>query len=319
LRRGAGATFRQSVIGLDYFGPGTFLGGKVGGSIRMDFYDGAVEGASPPLRVRTASVDVEWKNRSLRAGVEKPIFNPREPNSLLQVGLSPLTASGNLWRWQPQIVYEERLPLGAGTTLRAQIGALQTSEDVGVTGTAATLVRRRRPGLEGRFELGRRLDQERRLEFAPGFHVSKSQIPGFDIPSRLFSFDWFANPWQKLELTGVFFNGQNVHHFGALRQGFRLDATGRPVAAHGRGGWSQATILAANRLTFNFMAGVHDDRDSDLSRDNIGRNLTFGGNVMVRLAPNVVVSFEWLRTRTDYIGTGQRLLNRYDLALAYLF
>ena len=40
-------------------------------------------------------------------GLEKPIFNPREPSSLAQVGISPLTGTGNLWLWLPQVRVEQ--------------------------------------------------------------------------------------------------------------------------------------------------------------------------------------------------------------------
>jgi hypothetical protein len=38
-----------------------------------------------------------------------------------------------------------------------------------------------------------------------------------------------------------------------------------------------------------------------------------------KLAPNILAAFEASQTRTDYISSGLRLNNHYDLALAYLF
>jgi hypothetical protein len=40
---------------------------------------------------------------------------------------------------------------------------------------------------------------------------------------------------------------------------------------------------------------------------------------MYRLAPNVILSLEALQVRTNYIGSGIRLNNHYDLAVAYQF
>ena len=311
------ATFRQSVFGLEFHGPRTVFGGTVRGSLNMDFYDGLTEGNIVPLRIRTAAIEINWKNTGLLAGIQKPIFNPREPNSLSYVVISPLTGSGNLWRWQPQVRLEQRLPFSSATGLTAQIGVLQTSEDFGAQ--AIPTLRRRRPGLEGRFELAHHFDDTRRIEIAPGFHTSTTQVAGASVPSRLVSFDWFANPWSRLEFSGFFFNGQNVHHFGALRQGFRILPAGGVIPVHSRGGWAQFTLLATDRLSFNVFGGVHDDRESDLLRGAIGRNHSHAANVMYRLAPNVVVSFEGMQIRTHYIGSGTRLFNRYDLALAYLF
>ena len=312
-----GATFRQSVFGLEFNGPQAIWGGKVRGSLMTDFYDGATEANAPPIHIRTASIEINWKTTSLLAGLQKPIFNPREPNSLMTVGISPLTASGNLWRWQPQVRLDQRAIFSPSTELRAQVGVYQTSEDSGVP--ANPVLRRRRPGFEGRFELAHRFDDTRRIEVAPGFHFSTTQVGGLSVPSRLASIDWFTNPWSRLEFSGFLFNGQNIHHFGAFRQGFRLLPSGEAIPVHSRGGWGQFTILATDRLSFNLFGGIHDDRESDLARGAIGRNRSHAGNVMYRLAPNVIVSFEALQTRTTYIGAGERLLNRYDLALAYLF
>ncbi|HEY1336066.1 MAG TPA: hypothetical protein VGF59_01085, partial [Bryobacteraceae bacterium] len=98
----AGATLRQTIVGLDFRGPGTFAGGTVHGSVYMDFFSGTAP-LNQTMRFRTGSVELQWKTRSLMAGIEKPIFNPRESSSLAQVGVSPFIGVGNLWLWLPQI------------------------------------------------------------------------------------------------------------------------------------------------------------------------------------------------------------------------
>ncbi len=316
-----GATFRQSIIGLEYRGPATLWGGRVSSSLFMDFYNGLSEPFYSYARVRTANISLAWNSRSVTFGLEKPIFNPREPTSLAQVGISPLTGSGNLWRWQPQVRFEQRVRLGKSTEFRMQSGFLQTSEDVGYAQNAniPSLVRRR-PSIEGRFELAHRIDDTRRIEFAPGFHYSTTKVVGSTVPSSLVSLDWFANPWSKLEFSGAFFSGQNVAHFGALRQGFEIFDEGDVEPVHARGGWGQFTFRATDRLSFNAYAGIHDDRDSDLHYgQRIGQNRSGAVNMIYRLAPNVLWSVEALQIRTFYLNSGWRLNNRYDMAVAYQF
>src|SRR5207248_5736340 len=92
-----GGTMRQSVVGLEYRGPTTLWGGTVHGSLYMDFFGGSGQLLDQLMRIRTGSIEIDWKSRSITAGLEKPIFAPREPNSLAQVGVSPLTGAGNLW------------------------------------------------------------------------------------------------------------------------------------------------------------------------------------------------------------------------------
>ena len=81
----------------------------------------------------------------------------------------------------------------------------------------------------------------------------------------------------------------------------------------------QLSYAATPRLTFNIYGGQHDDRNSDLRANAIGKNFAYAGNALYRIAPNVILGFETMQVRTNYIGAGRRLNNHYDLALAYQF
>jgi hypothetical protein len=313
-----GATVRQTIIGLEFAGPRTIWGGKVNGSVYMDFFAGATNSA---MRIRTASIDIAWKNRSISAGLEKPIFNPREPSSLAQVGISPLTGAGNLWLWLPQVRFEQDIRLGASSGVRAQIGAVQTREIGPYVGTVVPEASR--PAAEGRFNFYHNFDEERRMEISGGFHASTTHAAGHSIPSNLFAMDWFFNPWKPVEFTGVFYSGQNVAHLGSgTRQGFAVYTNyGRTYGAAlgSRGGWGQVTLHALPRLDFHLFTGQVDDANHDLGVGSIGKNLLFGGNAYFHVAPNVLVGVEASQVRTVYLGQGVRINNHYDLALAYLF
>ena len=311
-----GATLRQTIIGLEFHGPKTFLGGTVQGSVYMDFYNSPMW-----IRLRTGSIELDWKTRSIMAGIEKPIFNPREPSSLAQVGISPLTGAGNLWYWLPQVRLEQDVNFRAHTGVRARLGVVQTHElgpyDAAYTGTA---VEPARPGLEGRFEFFHNLDDTRRLEIAPGFHTSTTHVGGFSVPSNLVSVDWFFNPWQRVEFTGAFFSGENVAHLGtgAVTEGFvayRRSAN----AIDAMGGWGQFTVHAARHVDAHLFAGRQQYANTHLGTGDITRNLMFGLNLFFRLAPNVLLGPEISQLRSSYIGQGTRINNHYDLALAYLF
>jgi len=313
-----GATMRQTIVGLEYRGPEALWGGNVHGTVYMDFAAGA---SNQAVRMRTGSIEIDWKDRSIMAGIEKPIFNPREPSSLAQVAVSPLTGAGNLWLWLPQVRFEQDLSFTRDTGLRAQVGVIQTREMGPYAGTNFTgTVEAARPGLEGRFEFFHRLDDERRLEIAPGFHTSETHVAGLSVPSNLFSLDWFFNPWRRVEFTGAFYTGQNVAPLGeGYQQGFGIYYGHRAEAVGSRGGWGQLTIHTLPRLDFHLFTGQQDDNSRDLDAGLIGKNLLFGGNLYYHLAPNVILGLETTQLRTTYIGQGIRINNHYDLALAYLF
>ena len=313
----AGATLRQTIIGLDFRGPGTFWGGNVHGSVYMDFSAGATNSA---MRLRTGSIEIDWKDRNVMVGLEKPIFNPREPSSLAQLAVSPLTGSGNLWLWLPQVRVEQDFSFARSTGLRAQMGVVQTHETGPYPGSTFTgTVEASRPALEGRYEFYHNLDDERRLEIASGFHTSQTHVAGTSVASNLFSLDWFFNPWRRLEFTGAFYSGQNVAPLGeGYQQGFGIYYH-RVEPVHSMGGWAQITLHVAPRLDFHLFSGQQDDRNSDLDAGRIGKNLLFGGNLYYHLAPNVILGLETTQLRTAYIGQGIRINNHYDLALGYLF
>lgn len=319
LNRGqasGGATFRQSVIGLKLDGPGLVGDGKITGAVYMDFFGGGT-GLNQTVRLRVATLDATWKNTTLGLAFDKPVIAPREPDSLAQVGVSPLTAAGNLWLWQPQVRVEQRISLTEQSGLRAQFGVYQTSE--GGTGLASEYpdLARARPGYQGRFEFWAQ-SGSRRIEIAPGFHASSTRVLGQSVPSRIFSIDWLIRPAARVDFTGTFFHGQNTGVIGGLRQGVSvINGQARAVAASG--GWGQFTFRATQRASFNFFGGQEDDRNRDLGIGGIGKNQGYGANIIYRLGSNILTSFESSQMRTTYVGSRTVINPHYDLGFAYLF
>jgi len=320
-----GGTLRQSTLGLMFNGPRTFLGGTVSGSVYMDFFAGTTSPLNHLVRLRTAAINVDWKNTSILVGQDKPIISPRDPDSLAQVGYSPLTGAGNLWLWQPQIRLEQRFSLGDNTGLRAQAGVFVTSSlefpppPPVYTGLPPAQEEYSKPGTEDRIQLWHRWGETERFEIAAGYHYNQNRVIETVFPSEVYSVDWFLRPVSKLEFSGMFFHGQNVATLGALPQGFFVTRSGSVRAVHSTGGWAQIRVPITSRLAFNVFGGQQDDRNADLGYGYIAKNQGYFSNLMYRFAPNVIVSLEGGQVRTTYIGLGNRVNDHYDLAVAYLF
>ncbi len=322
-----GATLRQTTLGLEYSGAQTIFGAAASGSLYMDFFGGSTASLNHLLRLRTAEINLDWTNRSVMVGQEKPLISPREPDSMAQVGVSPLTGAGNLWLWQPQVRFEQRFGLGEDSGLRAQAAVFQTAflgspgDYSGYVSTVTGLpAERQRPGLEGRFEFWHRWGEAARIELAPGFHYSRAYVGDDAVPSHVFSTDWLIRPVRRIDFTGAFFQGQNVQGLGGLPQGFTLFYKPyRIVPVRSWGGWSQLQFALTPRLTAHLYGGEEDDRNGDLIAGEIGRNTMYAANTMYRVAPNVILSFEVGQVRTTYLAQGRRLNNHYDVAIGYLF
>ena len=313
-----GASFRQTVLGLEFNGP-TWEGAKIGGTAYMDFFAGTTSSLGHMVRLRIATMDFAWKNTTITFGQDKPIIAPREPNSLAQVGVSPLTGAGNLWLWQPQARVEQRFSFSESAGLKAQVGIFQTAESsTTVPAQYLSTQAKSRPGYEGRFAFWKDFGSGRRIEIAPGFHYSTSHVAGTAVPSDIYSVDWLIAPFSKLQFSGMFFAGRNVAGLGSLRQGYSFFGD-EVVPIHAEGGWAQMSVPLTSRITLNVYSGEEADRASDLLAGAISRNLVTAGNIFYRFAPNVLGSFEVSRTQTTYVLIGNRWNNHYDLALAYLF
>jgi hypothetical protein len=313
------ASLRQTVLGLKFNGPNLPGGGKVSGSLYMDFFAGSASPFNNLLHIRIATIDLNWKNTTLSLGQDKPLISPREPASLAQVGFSPLTGAGNLWDWQPQARIEHRFAVGESTGVTAQAAVYQTSESYPSTLPAvySGTLERARPGYEGRVEFFTGAGT-RRIEIAPGFHASTTHVAGDSVASHIVSLDWLVRPFSKLEFTGEFFHGTDVSPLGA-RQGFNITGTDAVIPVHSQGQWGQISLFPVSRLSVHFYAGEQADRAGDLAPGSVQRNFVYAGNFMYKLAPNVIAAFEASQARTQYLGSNVRLNNHYDLALAYLF
>lgn len=315
-----GATVAQTILGLRYQSPQALWGAHVSGSLFFDFWGGEPgEPLSHWARLRTADIQLDWTNTTVSVGQDKPLISARDPFSLAQVATSPFTDAGNLWLWSPQVRVEQRFKFDASDALRAQLSVYQLGSSAdGPSYSNYYEESSSAPALEGRFEYRHDFSEHTRVELAPGFHTAETTEAGYSIPSRLFSFDWFANPWEKIEFTGAFYRGENIAGLGTIGPGyFVYDGVARPMQSIG--GWSQLAWLATPKLTFHLIAGQDDNQRSEMYQGLIFKNEGYAANMIYRVAPNVLLSLEGMQVRTSYAGRSVRLNNHYDLGLAYLF
>ena len=154
-----------TIIGLEFPDPAAVWGGKVHGSVYMDFFAGANNNA---FRVRTASIEIDWKTRSDRG-------RPGEAD--LQSARAEFAGAGGHLaadRRRQSVALAAAGARRAGfAASRASTGCARRSAWCRRAKSARTRARvdagsRRGPALEGRFNFFHNLDDERRMEIAVG-------------------------------------------------------------------------------------------------------------------------------------------------------
>ncbi len=315
----SGATLRQTILGLEFHGPPLPGGGHVEGDLSMDFWAGPSVPSDNWLRIRRAGVSLVWPTRSFFFGQDKPLISPYEPNSLAEVGIPSMAGSGNLWYWLPQVRFEQKIRLGSSSGINAQAAAIQAGSFLAPFSSTSPNPNTPRPAFQGRLAFWHTSGDSKKFELAPGFQVTSNHIAGTNIVSQLASVDWLYNIHPKLEWKGTGFFGRDAASLGGLGNSFYADYRGNVHAARSTGGWTQLSSPLNNRVTLNIISGLENDETGDTYGPGIARSLSFAGNVMFHLSPNVLLSLEaqrlWTRTFTGQSDN----YNHYDLALAYLF
>ncbi len=135
-----GETFRQTVLGVDGWGPHLF-GGTTRADVRADFFSGTSQSSYGPnvglLRLRTAHASIDWGRTQAMVQIDRPILSLNTPTSLTAVAEPALAWSGNLWTWAPQIGVTQRFALNEQTRLKVQ-AALIDVPDPPVVAVATT-------------------------------------------------------------------------------------------------------------------------------------------------------------------------------------
>ena len=121
----AGATVRQTIVGLTASGPRLF-GAQSTADLNLDFSsNGNAEAYPAPsgsTRIHSAHIRLEWPHDRIEFGFTEPLISPLSPTSYANVAQPPLAWAGNLSAWAPQLRFEHRLQLNEANQLGLEVG-----------------------------------------------------------------------------------------------------------------------------------------------------------------------------------------------------
>ncbi|HXJ97081.1 MAG TPA: hypothetical protein VMT20_29945 [Terriglobia bacterium] len=336
-----GATLRQSVLGLDVFGP-EIAGAKTQADIRMDFFGGFSQTPSGVnsglVRLRTAGLRLDWQNTSLVIGQYGPFFSPLSPTSLASVAYPALAASGNLWQWTPQAYVEHRINTSDGSTVTLQGGIMDPLAGEVPSGSPYRVAgpgeSSGQPAYAARVAWGQG-SQTNPLSFGVGgYYARQNWGYGRIINAWAATADWTVPVSRWFSVTGEFYTGRAIGGLGAA-EGQSVAFNGEPVypetAVHpsrSTGGWTQLKFMPLTKLEFNGAFGQDFSTPANLqyvtqrgsySGPPIGRNQSVFVNGIYHLRSNLMFSAEYRRLRTAEPQPGIFTANQVSLSAATLF
>ena len=330
-----GASMRQSEIGLEVFGP-HLAGAKTSGNLQLDFAGGSPNSPNGVnfglVRLRIASMRMDWKNTSIVAGQDNAFFSPLSPTSFASLALPAFSYAGNLWGWIPQVRIEHRFALSEGQSITLQGGIMDN-----VTGElplafapfAQAGESSGQPAYATRVAWTRNIFGMPLTLGAAGYYSRQHWSFDHSVDGWAAMTDWSLPLTQRVSLTGEFYRGRALGGLGGgVGRSVLLSANSTQVRAlNSVGGWSQLKISATSKLEFNGAFGV----DNPFAGDVRGFPLSAGFpapllqnrsslvNVIYRPRSDLLFSGEYRHLRTFDIDAGSPTADQLNLTMGVLF
>jgi len=344
-----GATLRQSQIGFEAFGPDV-AGAKTRADLQLD-----LAGGFPPVpnginsglvRLRTATMRMDWSNTSVVVGQDTIFFSPNSPTSFASLAIPALSYAGNLWSWVPQIRVEHRIALGDESSLLFQAGILDPlSGELPGTPPGAmpgqSYYRQPGPGEESRQPAyGTRIAWTRKVFGQPlrvgagGYYTRQDYGFNRNVDGWAGMTDIELPLSHQFSLSGKFYRGRAIGGlYGAFGQSVLFSGDPTLVstqiqALDSIGGWTQLKYRPANKWEFNAAFGTDNPYARDLEYfqypvsygdPTLARNQGSLVNMIYRPRSDLLFSAEYRHLTTYTINNGANSAGQLNLMMGVLF
>jgi hypothetical protein len=333
-----GATLRQSLLGLEVFGPEVY-GARLSGDIQFDFAGGSPDVPNGVARLRTGVVRMEWPNTTLVAGQDAPFFSPLSPSSIASLALPAFAYSGNLWTWVPQVRLERRFRTSDGSSFMVQGGILDplsgersysTSLRTPLAGEAS-----RQPAYAMRMAWSHRIFDHNITLGAGGFYSRQNWEFGRNVDAWAGTGDWSIPLARRWELSGEFYRGRGIGGLGGglgrsvVFTGSIADPAAQAQGLNAAGGWAQLKFRQTEKLEWNGAFGLDNSKAGDL-RDypvsapgdygaSMARNRSGFFNFIYRPRSDLLFSVEYRRLQTISLVGNSKTADHINIGIGVLF
>ena len=338
----AGATFRQTILGLEGYGP-RIAGARTSADIDLDFFAGLAYGSyatsAGTVRMRTASINLDWDHDSIQVGLMGPLISPLSPTSYAMVAEPALAGAGNLWTWAPQLRYAHQIPFSSGRKLQLEFGlwdpptaGYSTNELFRIPSPSEAS---KQPGYESRVSFGTSAG-DHSFQIGLSGYYSRQSYPGNQrVDSWAGTADWRVPLGSRFEVSGEGYRGEAL---GGLGGGvykdvlFGIYASTNQTAYRGLnavGGWTQIKTRITRSLEANASIGLDNGFAEDfhdfifpptVSATQLrARNKMIFGNLIFRPKTYLILSPEYRRIWTWPIYGTVNTADIFTLSAGYQF
>ena len=337
-----GATLRQSQIGFEVFGPHV-AGARTRADIQVDLAGGfPVEpngSTSGLMRLRTATMRMDWENTSIVAGQDGLFFSPNSPTSFASLAEPALSYAGNLWSWVPQVRVEHRFNVGESSSLLLQGGILDPlSGEVPAFGTyrqGGAGEASRQPAYGTRIAWTRDISGQP-LRLGVGGYYSRQEY-GFDrnVDAWAVTTDLEVPLGPKFAVSGKFYRGRALGGlYGGLGQSVLFsnndpqDQYTQLIGLNTVGGWTQLKYRPTSKFEINAAFGLDNPYAKDLEffpyafsygEVVLARNHAGFVNFIYRPRSDLLFSAEYRRIVTESITSPNWNAGHLNLMMGVLF
>ncbi len=336
-----GATARQSELGFEVYGP-TFAGARTSADLHLDLFggfpntsNGVTEGL---MRLRTATVRMDWDRTSVVVGQDAPFFSPLSPTSIASLGYPALSYAGNLWTWIPQVRLEHRADLWSGNSINFQAGFLDPlsgeSPAPEIYRVPQAGERSRQPAYASRIAWTHGPVDHPLTIGVGGYYSRQDYGAGRTMDAWAGTADWNVPLNSRFSLTGEFYRGRALGGLGGaegrsvLFSGPVTDPNSSLTGLNTIGGWTQVKFKATEAVEFNAAYGQDNPFARDLRRfplsygyayTGISRNQSELFNVIYRPRTDLIFSLEYRHINTLETNGDKYTAGHLNLGVGVLF
>ena len=335
-----GGTLRQSQITLQAFGP-DIAGARTSADVNFDFAGGFPNTPNGSwmglIRMRTATLRLDWANTSIVAGQDRLFFVPLTPSSLATLAVPALSYSGNLWGWTPQLRIEHKVVFSDESSLSFQGGILDSlsgdlpSQEFSRYPTWGE--QSGQPAYAARVSWTHRMFGQDLTVGVGGFYGRQDWGFSRSVDGWAGTADLLLPLGKRFEFTGAFYRGRAVAGLGGgigqsvLLNGPFSDPATTFRALDAMGGWAQLKFKVKSNFEINGAFGVDSPFAGELRQYNANsiypgsytRNLSPLVNFIYQIRSDILFSTEYRYLNSTVLDSGSFSAHQISLSMGYIF